>query len=125
MNQDFKPESLIPSWLVIPKERFIVRLGLFAILSFFIYIISVLSSAILIKIGNAQFAAGNEKLGTASYNLALEFNSDLKRVTNQCYAKSTEQQYELAIEHCSKAIKINKYHAQAYFNRGLAYHNLE
>src|SRR5687767_9676019 len=125
MNQEFQSDLPPPSWLVIPREQFMVRLGLFAIFSFLIYIVFVLASAILIKIGNAQFAAGNEKLGAASYNLALEFNSDLKRVIHQCYAKNTEQQYELAIEQCNKAIVINKSYANAYFYRGYAYWKLK
>src|SRR6476659_5112886 len=125
MNQEFKSESSVPSWLAILREQFIMRIGLFAIFLFFVYIVTILSSTVLIQFGNAQYTAGNFKIGTASYTLALEVNGELKKAVNQCSADNANQQYELAIEHCSKAIKINKYHAQAYFNRGLAYHNLE
>jgi len=80
---------------------------------------------VLIQFGNAQFAAGNRNLGRGSYSIALELNRGLKKITSQCYSDVTEQKYELAIEDCSKALRINRYYAVNYYNRGLAYLNLE
>src|SRR5215211_2150263 len=124
MNQEFKSDSSTPSRHLTPAEQFIVRIGQFAILVFFVYIVSDLSSIVLIQFGNAQFAAGNMKLGRGSYTLALELKPGLKKAISQCDSDVVDQQYESAIEHCSNAIKINKYHASAFYNRGLAYYNL-
>jgi tetratricopeptide (TPR) repeat protein len=124
MNKEFKSDSSTPSRLTTPGEQLILRVGLFANLVFLVYIVSSLSSIVLVKFGNSQYSAGNTKLGTASYTLAQELSWGLKKAVNQCSAEVAGQQYELAIEHCSNAIKINKFHASAYYNRGLAYHNL-
>lgn len=125
MNQETKPDVSTPSRHITSVEQLIVRIGGFAILAFFVYIVSDLSSIVLIQFGNAQFKAGNIKLGTGSYTLALEVKPGLKKAIHQCDSDIVNQQYEAAIEHCSKAIKINKYHASAFYNRGMAYHNIE
>src|SRR5437868_2847283 len=124
MNQENKPELLLPSGLAAPTERLIRRVGSFGIFLFFVYIVFSLSSAILVRMGNAQFSKGNEKLGTTSYKLALEFKSGLKNAVNQCYDDNVKKQYELAVKHCSKAIQINPYFAPAYSYRGFAYWKL-
>ena len=125
ISQDFKPELSIPSWLTLTKEKFAARIIIFAILSTLIYIIFNSVSGVLVRLGNIEFSAGNEKLGIVSYDLALEFNNDLKKAVNQCYAYEAQKQYELAISNCSKAIEIDSKFAVAYFNRGHAYINLK
>lgn len=125
MKQEFKTDSSTPSRQITPVEQLIARIGGFAILVFFVYIVSDLSSIVLIQFGNAQYTAGNSKIGTASYTLALELKPRLKKAISQCDSDFVAQQYKSAIEHCSQAIKINKYHASAFYNRGLAYHNIE
>jgi tetratricopeptide (TPR) repeat protein len=125
MKQEFKTDSSKPSRHMTPAEQLISRIGGFALLVFFVYIVSDLSSIVLIQFGNAQFAAGKMKLGSGSYTLALELKPGLKKVMSQCDSDLADQQYESAIEHCSNAIKINRYHASAFYNRGVAYHNLE
>jgi len=93
MNQENKPELLLPSGLAAPTERLIRRVGSFGIFLFFVYIVFSLLSAILVRMGNAQFSKGNEKLGTTSYKLALEFKSGLKNAVNQCYDDNVKKQY--------------------------------
>jgi hypothetical protein len=79
INQDIKPELPIPFWLTLTKEKFAARIIIFAILSILIYIIFNSVSGVLVQLGNIEFSAGNEKLGIVSYDLALEFNNDLKK----------------------------------------------
>ncbi len=108
VDQDFKIELQIPSWLTLTPEKFVGLIIVFAILSTLIFVASASFSRALVQLGNVEFSAGNEKLGTVTYNLALEFNSDLKEAVSQCYTYGTQKQYELAINHCSKAIEINR-----------------
>src|SRR5215217_387910 len=100
MNQESKSDGSTPSRHVTSGEQLIVRIGGFAILVFFVYIVSDLSSLVLIQFGNAQFAAGNMRLGRGSYTLALELKPGLKKVMSQCDSDIVEQQYESTIEHC-------------------------
>jgi tetratricopeptide (TPR) repeat protein len=125
MDKDLKPELPLPPWLVIPAESLIRRVGTFALFLFFIYIVMSVPSVILVRFGNAQYSAGNNSLGTASYKLALELNSSLKKAANQCYDDIDRQQYQLAIKHCSSVINIDGQFAAAYSQRGLAYLKLK
>jgi tetratricopeptide (TPR) repeat protein len=125
MNPELNRDISTPPKHVTRAEQLIARIGGFAILVFLIYIVSDLSSIVLIRLGNTQFAAGNSQLGTGSYILALELKQRLKKIVNQCYSDVADQQYKLAIEDCSKAININKYHVAAYYNRALAHQNLQ
>jgi len=125
MDEDIEPELPIQSWLGLPNEKFIGRIVIFVILSFLIFIIFSSFSGVLVQLGNAEFSAGYEKFGIATYNLALEFDQDLKEAVNNCYAYNTQQQYELAISSCSKAIEIDPNYAAAYARRGYAYLNLQ
>jgi tetratricopeptide (TPR) repeat protein len=125
INQDIKPELPIPFWLTLTKEKFAARIIIFAILSTSIYIVFNSVSGVLVRLGNIEFSAGNEKLGIVSYDLALEFNNDLKKAVNQCYADNAQKQYKLAVEHCSKVIDINEQYTAAYINRGWAYYEQE
>jgi len=124
-DQDFRLESQIPSWITLTSEKFVRLIFILTILSTAIYITFDSFSRVLVWLGNIEYSAGNEKLGTASYNLALEFNRGLNQAVNQCYAYNTQQEYELAINHCSKAIEINENYATAYSYRGYAYSNLK
>ncbi len=51
------------------------------------------ASSVLIKLGNAEFSAKNEKLGTLSYNLALGLNSELNDAANQCESDVAQMRY--------------------------------
>ena len=119
-DQDFKPELPNLSWITLTREKFAVRFVIFVILSTLIYIVFNSVSGVLVQLGNIEFSAGNEKLGIASYNLALEFNRDLKEAISQCNAdNSYRHQYELAISDCSEAIEIDEQLCvSAYSNRG-------
>lgn len=123
-DQVFRLESQIPSWLTLASEKFVRLIFILAILSIAIYIVFDSFSRVLVRLGNIEFSAGNEKLGIASYNLALEFNRDLKEAVNQCYAYNAQAQYELAINQCSKAIEIDENYSTAYSYRGYAYLHL-
>lgn len=123
-DQDIEPELPTQSWLGLPSEKFVARIVIFLILSFLIFIIFGSFSRVLVQLGNAGFSAGHEKFGIVSYNLALEFNQGLKKEVNKCDAYNTQQQYELAISSCSKAIEIDPNYATAYFRRGHTYLNL-
>ena len=126
MDQDFKPEPPISSWLVLTPENIGGRIVALLVFSWLIYMVSTfLISPVLVQIGNAGFSAGNDQLGRLSYNLALGFNRDLKEAVYQCNADNSDNQYASAISHCSKAIEINKDYADAYFNRGFAYIRIE
>ena len=125
INQENQPELQIQSWLGLPREKFVATIFIFAILSFIIFILFSSFSRVLVQLSNAEFSAGYEKLGIVTYNLALEFNKDLKEAVNDCYAYNTQQEYELAIKSCSKAIEIDPNLATAYFRRGYAYLNLK
>ena len=80
------PELPSLSWITITGEKFAARFIIFVILSTLIYIVFNSISGVLVQLGNIEFSAGNEKLGLASYKLALEFNRDLKKAINQCNA---------------------------------------
>jgi tetratricopeptide (TPR) repeat protein len=125
VDQDIKPELTIRSWLGLPNEKFVGLIIIFAMVSFVIFILFNSFSRVLVQFGNAEFAAGYEKLGIATYNLALEFNQDLKEAVNNCYAYNAHQEYELAIHSCDNAIEIDPNFAGAYFQRGYAYLNLK
>jgi tetratricopeptide (TPR) repeat protein len=124
IDQESEPELQIQSWLGLPNVKFVASIVIFAMVSFIIFILFGLFSRVLVQLGNAEFSAGYEKLGIATYNLALEFNQALKEAVNNCYAYNTQQEYELAIQSCSKAIEIDPNYAAAYFRRGYAYLNL-
>lgn len=121
INQEIKPELATPSWLTLPPEKFTARIFIFAILSFLIYVLLSSFSRVLVQLGNAEFSAGHDRIGTASYNLALALNGNLKEASERCIAARVQGQYELAISYCSKAIEIDSNFATAYFNRGIAY----
>jgi len=121
MNQDSKPKILLPSWLIWVKEKTIVLVVVGASILILTYIAPGPLSRALVQLGNAQISAGNNILGGASYNLARLFNGDLKESVDQCYAYNAQQQYELAIDYCNKAIEIDPNYAQAYSYRGYAY----
>jgi len=125
VGQHIEPEWSIQSWFVVPSEKFIARMVVLAMLSFLIFIIFASFSRVLVRLGNAEFSSGYAKFGIATYNLALEFNEDLKKAVNQCDADNTRQQYELAIHSCSKSIEIDPNYATAYFQRGYAYMNIQ
>lgn len=115
------PTLFLPA---LTKEKIATRIMIFAVLSCLIYIALTFASRILIELGNTEFSAGNEKLGTASYTLALEFDDNLKKAMSQCLVDNAQKQYKLAIDHCSNATKINGNYAYAYFSRGYAYMKL-
>ena len=125
VNQEIKPILSISSWLALPPEKFIALIFVLVILSFLIYVLFGSFSRVLVRFGNAEFSAGNEKLGTTAYYLALEFNRDLKTEIEQCYAENSQQHYEQAISHCNKAIEVDNNFATAYFRRGYAYLKLK
>lgn len=125
MNQDSKPKILMPSWLILVREKAIVLVFIFAIIWFLTYILPGPFSRTLVKLGNAAFSAGNENFGVTSYYLSRFFNSDLKQSVDQCYAYNAQKQYELAIDYCNKAIEFDSNYAQAYFYRGNVYVNLK
>jgi tetratricopeptide (TPR) repeat protein len=121
MNQASKPTTLISSWLILMREKAIVLVAIVAIFLCFTYFLPIPLSRALIRLGNAQYSAKNNGLGTAIYNLALAFDSNLEEAVKQCAADKDQGQYELAMTHCSKVIEIDSNYATAYFNRGLAH----
>jgi len=125
IDQDFEPESPTPSSPVLNKEKIAVRIILSIILSYLIYVVPNSLSRVLIEFGNFEYSVGSEKIGTTSYNLALELSNDLNKAMKQCVTDDAQKQYKLAIEHCGNAIEINKNYATAYFYRGNAYLNLK
>ena len=125
MSQDSKTELPISSWFGIPRKKFVYFIVVFVVLSSLIYIVFSSFSGVFVQIGNAAFSAGNEQLGIASYKLALEFNDDLKDAINHCSYENTLHHYEIAINHCSHAIEIDKNFSTSYFQRGFAYGKLE
>jgi len=120
MNEDLQPELPIPPWLRLTKENIVACIIIAAILLVFIYSVFASLSTVLVKFGNDEFSSGNDNLGKASYNLALEFNSDLKTAMNRCNTDDAQKQYDLAIIDCSKAIEINENYFSAYYDRGYA-----
>ncbi len=125
ISTDIKPETRIQSWLTLPSEKFLTLIFIFTIFSFLIYISLNSLSSTLVQLGNNEFSAGHEKLGAAAYNLALEFNEDLKEAVNKCSIYNIQKQYKLAITHCNKAIEINENYITAYTYRGLSYKSLK
>ena len=111
---------LIPPWLILVKEKAAVVVITASIL-FLLYFASVPLSKALVKLGNNAFSAGNDFWGIAIYNLAGLFNGELKDFVDQCYRYNAQQQYELAISSCNKAIEIDSNYATAYSYRGYAY----
>jgi len=128
IDQDFEPESPTsssPVLTILTKEKIAVRIAIFVILSYLIYVVPASLSRMLIEFGNSEYSTGNEKIGTVSYSLALELNNSLKKVISQCYTDNAQKQYELAISDCSKAIEIDPNYVNAYSYRALAYSNLK
>ena len=123
-DQDVESELPTSSLPVLPKEKILIRIVVSVILSYLINVAPAPLSRTLIDFGNSEFSTGNEKLGTVSYNLALELNNNLQTTVHQCYADDAQKQYKQVIEHCSMAIEINGHYAPAYYTRGLAYYNL-
>jgi tetratricopeptide (TPR) repeat protein len=121
MNQASKPKILMPPWLIFIREKAIVLIAVAAIFLCITYILTIPLSRALVRLGNAQYSAGNNSIGTAIYKLALAFDGNLEEVVKHCAADKDQEQYELAIADCSKVIKIDSNYATAYFNRGLAY----
>jgi tetratricopeptide (TPR) repeat protein len=121
MSQDSKPTLTIPSWLILIRDKAVLLVIILAFLLCFTFVLPIPFSRALVKLGNAEVSAGNDSFAETSYNLALMFNADLKEAVDQCIADNNQGQYELAINHCSSAIKIDGNFAVAYFNRGLAY----
>lgn len=121
MSQDSKPAMLIPSWLILIREKAVVLVVILAILLCFVYVLPVPLSRVLVQLGNAAFSAGNDGFGSASYNLALAFNNELNESFKQCDDDKNRARYELAITDCSNVIEIEPNFAAAYFNRGFSY----
>src|SRR5260221_12397778 len=84
-DQDSEPESPISSLPILTREKFAVRIVIFIVLSYLIYIVPAYLSRILVEFGNSEYSTGNEKIGTASYNLTLELNNEFKKAINKCY----------------------------------------
>lgn len=124
-DENVEPELSTPSLFVLSREKIFIRVIVFLILSFLIYTVPAPLSKILIDFGNSEYSTGNEKLGTVSYNLALEFDNELKKAMHQCNANNAQKEYKQAIEDCGKAIEINEHYASAYFSRGNAYLGLK
>jgi tetratricopeptide (TPR) repeat protein len=125
IDQNIKPDLPKRFWLALPSEKFLTVVFMFIILSLVIYIMFDSFSGVLVQLGNIEFSAGYEKSGIATYNLALEFNENLKEALDKCRTYNMQNQYEMAITHCSKAIEINENYITAYTYRGLSYSSLK
>ncbi len=122
--KDSKPRTVMPSWLILARDKAIFFVVWVAIVLILAYVVPGPLSRAFVQFGNMEFSAGNDNLGMASYRLARLFNGDLKESVDQCYASNLQKQYELAIGYCSKALAIDPNYAQAYSYRGYAYLSL-
>ncbi len=124
MHQESRPKILIPAWLTLVKEKAIVVV-ITASMLFLLHMAASPVSKALVKLGNTAFSARSDFWGIAIYDLAGLFNGELKEFVDQCYRYNAQQQYELAISSCNKAIEIDSNYATAYSYRGYAYLRLK
>ena len=82
------------------------------------------NSGELYAAGNEQYQQGDYVDAVTSYSESLRFDQSAPTFYNRGLVHARLRQYQQAVEDFSEAIRLNGEHAEAYFNRGLAFRSL-